>query len=44
MDWTKILLIFGRYQIQILAEYTLCIMHFAVLNYMYRIRRKQITI
>ena len=44
MDWTEILLIFGRYQVQILAEYRLCVMHFAVLNCMYRIRREQITI
>jgi len=44
MDWTEILLIFGRYQVLILAEYILCIMHLAVLNYMYRIGSEQITI
>ena len=42
MDWTGIL-VFGRYRVQILAEYRLCIMHLSVLNYMYRIRSEQIT-
>jgi hypothetical protein len=44
MDWAAILLILARYQVQILAEYRLYIMHLAALHYMYRIRSEQTTI
>jgi len=43
MDWAAILIL-GRYQVQVLDEYRLYIIHLAALHYMYRIRSEQITI